>query len=358
MGDAQRRPRPDQPLRATEQAPGAPLLQRARQVAEAALVDRRQRELGGHRARLDPRQRPARGMAGGQAGGGQRQPRRRRPGGGRGSGEDRPEEQPAARPHRHGGRGEQDAGVGAEVGADGRPRGAQAARRARAAEQIGADGRGHQVREAEQGPGAHRHRRARLDDAQHVVEALGPAEVGDEQGRRGGDGAERYAPGDARRAVVADEVAGQRGKRRARRGSAEPEVERDLPGPHRRLDDRPVDLPWRRAGARRASGVGDESVRRRAGRRVLGVGAVEKRPARVGPVGAVQRDALARALPRGGLGRRAQRGRHVALAAHRLRPRTKVSATPAAAASPAPTPASVAGTTLSWIGESAWAGSP
>ena len=47
-----------------------------------------------------------------------------------------------------------------------------------------------------------------------------------------------------------------------------------------------------------------------------------------------------------------------ALVAHRAFSHRNAAATPAAASSPAPIAASVAGTTFSWIGESACAGSP
>ena len=94
--------------------------------------------------------------------------------------------------------------------------------------------------------------------------------------------------------------------------------------------------------------------------RVVGVVLVEVRPARVAPVVAVQLHALAGAAARSPA-RRLRRSRASCRArrrSSRLRAAcTNAAATPAAASSPAPTAASVAGTTFSWIGDSALAGS-
>ncbi len=355
-GRAAARSRPARPLGAREEAAGTAGGEPGGERPEPVVVERGQPELGGHRADLDAPERVERRAVGARRG--QHEPAGRGAGGGRGGDEDRAEEQPRARPQRHRGRGEQHAGVGAEVAADDRVRRTERARLAAAAEQVGADGSGGEAAERGQRPDPEGHRRARLEDAQHLVEALGPPEVHDQQRRRRRERGQRDLARGRRRALVAGEVAGERDERRARRDPAEPEVERHLPRPHRRVHDRPLDLLRQRLAAARAAGrVADGLEVGHLARGVVRVLAVEVRPAAVVPLADVQVDLRAAALAERRAAGRADRGRDVAVLAHR-RPHRNAAATPAAATSPAPIAAAVAGTTFSRTGESACAGSP
>ena len=210
--------------------------------------------------------------------------------------------------------------------------------------------------------------------------------------------------------MVTGHVAGERHEPRTGCHPAEPEIERDLPGPHRRVDERPMDVRDRRvahpAVCRR------DLARSRFGSGVSGVARfVEKRPPSVTKAPARQGDRRPRLGrgPRRGPAVRSECGADVAglrvvvghplgrasvrragrlvlgsqlrrlagvlerslpvvLGAHQLpvpgtrRPRraaaTKATTAPALASKPAATAASVAGTTFSCTGESALAGNP
>ena len=132
---------------------------------------------------------------------------------------------------------------------------------ARAAEEVGGDRAADQVREGRQAPRAHRHRRAGLEDPQHVQEPLGAPEVEHEQRRAGADRADRHLAGDGGRPVIARHVARQPDEGRPGGDAAEPEVQRHLPRPHRRARDRAHDGNGDLlAAAGRAGGGRDRAV--------------------------------------------------------------------------------------------------
>ena len=223
----------------------------------------------------------------------------------------------------------------------------------------------------------------------------GRPEVEDQQRRARQHGGQRDRARHARRPVVAGDVARRRHEGGARGHAAEPEVGRDLPGPHGRLHHRALDEVELRGPRHR--------VPVRLGRGVGRVVLVQERPALVLPVVAVQADLRVGpcALPAAGSAGRADRRRRVALPRERSPfalqgSRSLIAGAPSTARRPRPSPrpparsrpasarrrgralavvkaqrgrppprtarrrspASVAGTTCSWIGESASAGRP
>ena len=170
------------------------VVERLGEALEPLLVDRGEQELRAHRAGLDAAERDVRALRRVL----EREPHRGGAGGRGRAHEDRAEEAARAGPQRHRGRGEQDAGVGAEVAADDRVRPTHRAGELGLAEEVGADRRRADGAEGDQRPRAHRHRRARLEDAQHVQEPRRPAQVHDQQRR-----ARHTAPRETSRATRA-----------------------------------------------------------------------------------------------------------------------------------------------------------
>ena len=292
----------------------------ARERAEPALVDRRQQQLGGHRARLD--RRPARSRVGcprGDPGRDEHEPRGGGAGRGRGADEDRAEEEPRARPQRHGGRGQQHAGVGAEVAADDRGRGAERARRRAPPEQVGADRARDQVAEHGQRPRAHAIGERGLKIAQHVVEALRAAR---------GPGSAAAATAPARRARPGARPRAERWSP-ARSQASATNAEPDAIPPNQKYSGTShvhtggfIIGPARRRRAGRCGRARRPRRRSRGGpraRRSRVSSPVEVRPARVAPQSPLCSGDAARpsASPKSGDAPAADRGRHVALVAHR-----------------------------------------
>ena len=228
---------------------------------QPALHQLRERQLGDRAADGQPPRRL--GLGDGRERG------QRRPGARRGAGGEQ-ERQLAARlvPDRHRGVGDQRAGVGGQRqpeqrGGDLAPRGrARPQRRSKACARP-RRGRGP---EAGEDPRADAHRRGDLEHPQHVQEALGHAEVGDQQ-RRADDRARRARRAHARRASTS--FAAQLGQaapsagRRAGQPAGE-EVDRDLRRPDRLLDDRPaVVRTCGRRGAHRRASTSDRGGERR-----------------------------------------------------------------------------------------------
>ena len=161
--------------------------------------------------------------------------------------ERRGHEQPVARPERDGGRGDQVSRVEPDEEADGRAR----TERRRAGISLTsltrglsspsrpssaawrAESRPREVAEGEERPALGGHRGAQLEDAEHVVEALGAAEVPDQEHRAQDHGDEhRVAAGANERLVlVAEELGDGREQVHPCPDTPDPEVDRDLPRP-------------------------------------------------------------------------------------------------------------------------------
>ena len=142
---------------------------------------------------------------------------------------------------------DRDRGVGDEhrgVGGDGRSgRGAQGRSQATHGpwKAEGVPYRGHAHRRPVHGeePAAHAHGGGRLGHPQHVREALRSAQVLDQQGRSGGDGAEGRPPGPSGQHRIAGDAGPGRQNRRCSGQTAAEEVPRYARLPHGRLDDGP-----------------------------------------------------------------------------------------------------------------------
>ena len=225
----------------------------------------------------------------------------------------------------------------------------------------------------------------------------------------GGDGISAPSAtraGDPRGAVVAGQVAGERDERRPGRDPAEPEVERAPPTSRPPgSSSAPAPCP---AGRRVRARCGGRRRPRSSSRRLGAVAGVARRTGTTSGRRAKPRLCSATRAPstarcqRAGLAARAERGRRVARrrvdsagpvgswmsarsahrgaacrvrslhaarragscglqaahAAHAVRPQHERRGHARRRSSPAPTAAAVAGTTFSWIGDSAWAGSP
>ena len=253
-------------------------------------------------------------------------------------------------------------------------------------EQVGGDRAAAAVREGPQAPRAHRHRRAGLEDPEHVQEPLGPAEVEDQQRPAGAGGADRDHARDARRSARRPRASqASADERRAGGDPAEPEVDRHLPGPHVRPDDRALDgdghlAPAAHAPRGRARPHRPRRRRTRSACPRRGTGTTSGRPRSRGlkprtpaPLDRAPPAPRLAAAPDGGgdvapvddpalaLGGSAARA---AVRGRGSSPRPPVceqhatTAAVASAATPAASPAAVATGIAAWTGESACAGSP
>src|ERR687898_1979485 len=161
--------------------------------------------------------------------------------------EGRSHQHPVARPHRDGGRADQVSGVKPDEEAERQGEDREEAGRNEAHHQPGYDPSAEQsvlcglaggeqareVAEKKERPALGGHRPAQLDDAEHVVEALGTPEVPDQEYRAQDHGEEHgvAAGADERPVLVTEELGNRREQVHPGPYTPDPEVDGDLPRP-------------------------------------------------------------------------------------------------------------------------------